>query len=82
MGKAVVSTSQGCEGLDARDGENILVRDEPDAFADAVGRVLTDEELRDELGRRARETAEKVYSWEVIGAEMNTTYEKLASAVR
>lgn len=82
MGKAVVSTSQGCEGLDARDGENILVRDEPDAFADAVNRVLMDAELRDELGRNARRTAEEVYSWEVIGAEMNATYEELASTVR
>ena len=36
MGKAVVSTSIGCEGLDAVDGENILVRDEPDALAAAV----------------------------------------------
>src|SRR5205814_1766721 len=42
MGKAVVSTSVGCEGLDAVDGENILVRDTPDAFTDAVVEVLHD----------------------------------------
>ena len=29
MGKAVVSTSIGCEGLAAVDGENILIRDDP-----------------------------------------------------
>ena len=36
LGKAIVSTSIGCEGLAARDQENILIRDEPDAFASAV----------------------------------------------
>lgn len=80
MGKAVVSTSQGCEGLDAVDGENILVRDRPEAFAEAINRVLSDECLRRRLGRRARKTAEEKYSWEVVGAEMNRTYRELADS--
>lgn len=79
MGKAVVSTSQGCEGLEARDGENILVRDSADAFAAAVDRVLTDVDLRERLGRSARETAEEIYSWEVIGEEMTGAYRRLAA---
>lgn len=74
MGKAVVSTTQGCEGLDARDGENILVRDEPDAFAEAVVKVLEEASLRRKLGLEARETAENRYSWRGIGGKMNQTY--------
>jgi glycosyltransferase involved in cell wall biosynthesis len=74
MGKAVVSTSIGCEGLDARDGENILVRDDPAEFAAAVRRVLEDEALRARLGEGARRTAEEVYEWEVIGASMAADY--------
>lgn len=74
MGKAVVSTSIGCEGLDARDGENILVRDDPAEFAAAVRRVLEDEPLRARLGQGARRTAEEVYEWEVIGASMAADY--------
>src|SRR5439155_1395282 len=46
MGKAVVSTSIGCEGLVAEDGRNILIRDDPDGFAQAVRAVLQDERLR------------------------------------
>ena len=46
MGKAVVSTSIGCEGLKAVDGENILIRDTPKAFADAVVEVLSNSALR------------------------------------
>jgi len=78
MGKPVVSTSVGCEGLAAVDGENILIRDEPAAFAEAVARVLDDSALGRRLGERARETAERLYGWNVIGAQMNDTYLALA----
>ena len=77
MGMAVVSTSQGCEGLRAEDGENILIRDSAEGFARAVERVLDDPALRRRLGRRARETTEEVYAWDVIGEEMNAAYRAL-----
>src|SRR6266550_1312565 len=79
MGKAVVSTSIGCEGLAAIDGENILIRDDPKDFADAVVKVLGDHELRSRLGRRGRAAAEQLYSWEVIGENMTATYLALAT---
>jgi len=74
MGKAVVSTSIGCEGLEAVDGENILVRDTPASFAQAVREVLLDAGLRERLGRAARRTVERRYSWDVIGAELRRLY--------
>ncbi|HET8771532.1 MAG TPA: glycosyltransferase family 4 protein [Gemmatimonadaceae bacterium] len=79
MGKAVVSTSVGCEGLDARDGENILVRDDPAAFAEAVTAVLRDPELRHRLGAAARRTVERTYSWDVIGEDLRDTLSTLTS---
>lgn len=74
MGKAVVSTSVGCEGLAARDEDNILVRDEPRQFAAAVNRILQDTKLRARLGASARETAERLYDWDVIGNRMIGAY--------
>jgi glycosyltransferase involved in cell wall biosynthesis len=74
MGKAVVSTSVGCEGLDAVDGKNILIRDDPAAFASAVTTVLRDPGLRAALERNARTTAEQRYSWNVIGETMRRLY--------
>lgn len=76
-GKAVVSTSVGCEGLDARNGENILIRDTPEQFARAVQLVLQDEALRRRLAADARRTAEAVYDWEVIGKELLRAYTRL-----
>ena len=74
MGKAVVSTSIGCEGLAARHGDNIMVADTTETFADAVVRVLNEPGLRATLGAGARRTAEAEYAWEVIGRTMLPLY--------
>lgn len=82
LGKPVVSTSLGCEGLRAVDGENILVRDDPREFAKAIVSVLGNETLRRQLGARGRATVERLYSWDVIGEGLVDTYLSLASVSR
>ena len=77
MGKAVVSTSVGCEGLDAVEGENILIRDAPDAIAGAVLEVLRDARLRSHLERSGRRTATETYSWEAVGQRIRSAYDGL-----
>jgi len=77
MGKAVVSTTIGCEGIDAVDGENILIRDTPDAIAAAVLQVLSDGTLRAHLERNARRTATETYSWSVVGQRIRSAYDAL-----
>lgn len=77
MGKAVVSTSIGCEGLKAVDGENILIRDTPKDFADAVLQVLSDSGLRWGLGANGRKTVEQSYSWDVVGRDVRAHYWRL-----
>jgi glycosyltransferase involved in cell wall biosynthesis len=80
MGKAVVSTSVGCEGLATIEGENILIRDDPKDFAQAILAVLADPGLRRRLGEGGRATAERLYSWDVIGQHMIETYLSVATA--
>ena len=77
MGKAVISTSRGCEGLEAVDGENILIRDTPQEIADAVVRVLDDGELRLRLGKGGRATVDERYSWDIIGERLREAYSDL-----
>jgi glycosyltransferase involved in cell wall biosynthesis len=77
LGKAVVSTSLGCEGLDAVDGENILIRDTPDAIAGGILEVLHDPRLRARLERNARRTATETYSWSVVGRLIRSAYDQL-----
>jgi len=82
MGKAVVSTSVGCEGLQAVDRENILIRDDADAFASSVVELLEDVSLRERIGRAARQTAEEIYDWDVIGEKLHDAYDRLISPSR
>jgi glycosyltransferase involved in cell wall biosynthesis len=79
MGKPVVTTSIGCEGLDAVDGTNILIRDDPKDFATATLAVLGDRALARRLGEAGRATAERTYSWDVIGRGMTDRYLALAN---
>ena len=78
MGKAVVSTSIGAEGLATADGDNILIRDSPTDFARAILSVLDNADLRRRLGKRGRATAERLYDWNAIGRQMRNTYMNLA----
>lgn len=77
MGKAVVTTTVGCEGLDAVDGYNALIRDNPADFAQAILELMRDPTLRLSLGANARDTAERTYSWKVIGERMSRLYHNL-----
>lgn len=62
MGLPVVSTSVGAEGLELRDGQDILLADDPISFADATVRALSDPALRESLAQNARQVALQ-YDW-------------------
>ena len=77
MGKAMVSTSLGCEGVDVRDGEHLLVADAPPAFAAAVVRLLEDAELARALGSAGRARMEEQYSWELACERIEELYSRV-----
>lgn len=70
MGKAVVTTSVGCEGLGLVSGEHAIIADGPDVFADAVVALLRDDAQRVALGRAGRALAEERYGWERCAAPL------------
>lgn len=74
MGKALVSTSIGCEGLDVRHDEHLLIADTPEDFARATIGLLGDPRRRLELGRAARSVVERLYSWPVVGRTLLEAY--------
>jgi glycosyltransferase involved in cell wall biosynthesis len=63
MGKAVVSTTLGAEGIDAVPGRDLLIEDEPATFAEAVNRLLADPGLAARIGQSGRRLAVERYSW-------------------
>jgi glycosyltransferase involved in cell wall biosynthesis len=66
MGKPTVSTTVGAEGLELTDGSDILIADQPRAFAEAVAGLLSDPARRRSLGRAARRQVEEHYSMSVL----------------
>lgn len=63
MGKAVVSTAIGAEGLPLEDGVHFLRADRPEDFAAAALRLLDDGALRRRLGEAGRRLVEERYGW-------------------
>jgi glycosyltransferase involved in cell wall biosynthesis len=77
MEKPVVSTSLGCEGIDVKHLEHLLIADEARDFADAVLKLLADRELALKLGRQGRALVMRQYTWETVVNRLEGFYERL-----
>ena len=75
MGKAIVSTSLGCEGFDLSSGQELVVADAPVEFASAVLSLLRDPACRQQLGEAARKLAISRYDWQMIIPKLEQVYE-------
>jgi len=82
MGKAVVSTMLGAEGIEATPGRDLLVADEPAAFADAVNRLLADPGLAKRVGQSARELAVRRYAWSGAAKALESFYREILDESR
>ena len=71
MGKPLVSTSIGYEGLELVPEHDLLVADTPSEFVKQIKRLMEDQGLRERLQANGLETVRKKYSWEHIGRELN-----------
>jgi polysaccharide biosynthesis protein PslH len=78
MGKAVVSTTMGAEGLPVRHGENIILADDPADFARHVIELLRDPQRRAQLGRAARRLVEENYGWPSVAAHFDRVMQSVA----
>ena len=70
----VVSTSIGAEGLDAVHGDNLLIADDPDAFAASLIRVLRDGREAARIARNGRATVEALYDWRKVYRAWDSVY--------
>ena len=78
MAKAVVSTTIGAEGLPVTPGRDIVLADEPAAFADAVVQLIRDREKRQSIERAARDLVVQKYDWAAVSRD----FEEALSAAR
>ncbi len=79
MGKPLLSTGVGCEGLGAENGRDLVIADEPGAFANEAVALLGDAARRQRLGERGRERALAEYAWPVVGRALLDLYGELTA---
>jgi len=76
MEKALISTTVGAEGLPLTNGVELLLADEPQTFADAVVRVLSDDDYAAQLGRRAAAVVRENFGWGAVTERFISICEK------
>jgi glycosyltransferase involved in cell wall biosynthesis len=81
LGTPVVSTSKGAEGLAVTPGEDVLLADTPDSFAQAIIRVLGWPQLRQQLSKGGRRLVETRYDWARVGGELLRLLEDVSAEV-
>ena len=77
MGKTIVSTTLGAQGIEAVSGRDLLIEDEPAAFADAVNRLLAEPTLGSRIGQSARQLAAQRYSWSAAAQGLEGFYRRI-----
>ena len=77
VGVPVVATSESTGGLRSVDGKNIIVRDGPEAFAQAVIELLRDPDKARAIGLEGRKTVECHYTWDHLAGRFGDTLERI-----
>lgn len=76
MERAVVSTTIGAEGLPVKDGEEIVLADEPERFADEVIRLMKDDPAREKIEAAARKAVVERFGWDRATEALVTILER------
>lgn len=70
-GCPVITTDIGNQGINAKDGEEILIAKDYKEFPELSIKVLQDKELASKLGINARKLIEETHSWETIHHQLD-----------
>ena len=81
-GKAVVATTRAAEGLHVLEGEHIVLRDEDEAFADAIAELLSNPAWRAALAIAGRTFALAHLTWSATADAYEALYDDLLAERR
>lgn len=82
MGKAVISTTMGVEGLEATSNKNVIIADKPEDFAQKAIELLGNQKLCQSLGSEGRKLVEEKYDWDKIAGKLGEVWEKAVKQKR
>lgn len=82
MGKPMVSTSLGCEGIDVVHDQHLLIADDAEGFANATLELMTNQARARQLATAGRDLMLRCYTWEVAAAVLEQLYSALGAGQR
>lgn len=77
LGKVIVSTSVGAEGIPVEHKKNIIIADEPEKFANAILELIQNPEQKNSISLNARKFIEEKFDNKVLVGELLNFYRKL-----
>ena len=77
MGKAIVTTSIGCEGIEGINKKHYMISDTPNEFAENVIKIINDRDFLKYIGNNARSLVLEKYDWEIICNKINILYRNI-----
>lgn len=77
LGKTIVSTSIGAEGIEIENEKHLLLADEPKAFAKAILKLLNSDEFAKEMAQNAINLVQEKYNNQVLIKELCSFYQTL-----
>ena len=80
LGKAIVSTGLGANGIQAADGQELLIADSAEAFSQHIIHCLENPHYRQALGQQARATVARAYDLPAIAEQAVTFLKSLTVA--
>ncbi len=80
LGKVVITTSQGLEGIEAKHNKHVLIADTKEDFVKCIDEALMNTSLRSRLGKAGRAFVEKYYDNDAIAQTLIKKYKKLLAS--
>lgn len=77
LGRPVISTSKGAEGLEIEPGQDYLLADSANTFVECIEKLLVNRALYEKIAKKARITVENKYDWSQAAKKMMRIYNSL-----
>jgi glycosyltransferase involved in cell wall biosynthesis len=75
MGKPVISTSKGAEGIDYTNGTNIIIEDNIDEYPRIISEIIENKKMLFSIGKSAEVLVHRKYDWVIYKDELQKVYE-------
>lgn len=82
LGRPVIATTIGAEGIEAVDGRDLQIADTPQELIQAIQKLLDDEAAREEMAAAGLALVRRRYAWDTLGDELSDFYAKVLQKKR